>query len=448
MITDLTKGSPAKVILFFSLPIILGNVFQQVYLFVDTVIVGRFINYQALAGVGVTNGLTFLVFGFVNGITSGLGIRTAQLFGAGDMKRMRHSVGTSLTICIEMTILLTFLALLLTGPVLNLMDVNPEIHSYSYDYLMVVYSGIFAQVGYNIISCILRALGDSRTPLYFLILSSVLNVVLDLLFITRFGWGVRGAAFATVIAQTTSAALCFFYAFSHFPELKLRADDFRMDYRFAWEHLRIGIPMALQFSITATGIVILQSALNDFPATYIAGFTAASKVQSLFVLVPISFGVAIASYVGQNYGAGEIGRVRRGVNVTLLMIVAVCIVMSTSMILLSRPMTSLFLSPDTGGQETPIFKAAGEYLGVSAMFFPFLYILFLYRNALQGVGRTLLPLLAGVLELVIRTVASMTLPKHFGYNGVILSDVLAWVGACVMLVISYMIQMPKSIKKE
>ena len=190
MITDLTKGSPAKVILFFSLPIILGNVFQQVYLFVDTVIVGRFINYQALAGVGVTNGLTFLVFGFVNGITSGLGIRTAQLFGAGDMKRMRHSVGTSLTICIEMTILLTFLALLLTGPVLNLMDVNPEIHSYSYDYLMVVYSGIFAQVGYNIISCILRALGDSRTPLYFLILSSVLNVVLDLLFITRFGWGV------------------------------------------------------------------------------------------------------------------------------------------------------------------------------------------------------------------------------------------------------------------
>ena len=198
-----------------------------------------------------------------------------------------------------------------------------------------------------------------------------------------------------------------------------------MNYSFAWEHLRIGIPMALQFSITATGIVILQSALNDFPATYIAGFTAASKVQSLFVLVPISFGVAIASYVGQNYGAGEIGRARRGVNVTLFMIVAVCIVMSTSMILLSRPMTSLFLSPDTGGQEIPIFEAAREYLGISAIFFPFLYILFLYRNALQGVGRTLLPLLAGVLELVIRTVASLTLPKHFGYNGVILSDVLA-----------------------
>lgn len=443
MTNDLTKGSPARVIFFFSLPIILGNLFQKVYDFVDSVIVGRFINYEALAGVGLTNGFTFMVLGFVWGVTSGLGIRTAQLYGAGDMKGMRRSVGTSLIISAALSVFLTVAALLLTGPLLHLIRTQEAVYNYAYTYLIIMFAGITAQVAYNMISCILRALGDSRTPLYFLIFSSVLNVCMDLLFIVVFGWGVAGAAYATVLAQAVSAALCFLYAFRRYPELKLSADDFRTSWAFVWEHLRIGIPMALQFSITAMGIVILQAALNIYPPTYIAGFAAASKVQSLFVLVPISFGVAIASYVGQNYGAGEIGRVRKGVNATLVMILAICVVMSLSMVAFAKPMTSLFLSADAGEMVTPIFRAARRYLHFSAMFFPFLYVIFLYRNALQGVGRTLLPLLAGVLELVIRTVASLTLPRLYGYDGVIFSDVSAWIGACIMLVISYIVQMPK-----
>ena len=443
MVNDLTKGSPARVIFYFSLPIILGNLFQKVYDFVDSVIVGRFINYEALAGVGITNGFTFMGLGFVWGVTAGLGILTAQLFGAGDMKGMRRSVGTSLIISAGLSVFLTVTALLLTAPLLHLIKTGDQVYPYAYRYLMIMFAGITPQVAYNMISCILRALGDSRTPLYFLIFSSVLNVGMDLLFIVRFGWGVGGAAFATVLAQTISAGLCFLYAFRRFPELRLSREDFRTDWPFIWEHLRLGLPMALQFSITATGIVILQAALNIFPPTYIAGFTAASKGQSLFVLVPISFGVAIASYVGQNYGAGEIGRARKGVNATLIMILTVCVVMSVSMVTFSRPLTSLFLSSDAGEMVTPIFRAARRYLSISAMFFPFLYVIFLYRNALQGVGRTLLPLLAGVLELVLRTVASMTLPRRFGYDGVIFSDVSAWIGACIMLVISYIIQMPK-----
>ena len=447
MVNDLTKGNPAKVILSFSLPVILGNIFQQVYNFVDTVIVGRFINYEALAGVGITNCFTFLVLGFVWGITSGLSIRTAQLFGAKDMDGMRRSVGTSLIICVAMTLLLTLLTLVLTAPLLKLINTGPEVYDYAHDYLIVIFGGVFAQVAYNMISYILRALGDSKTPLYFLIFSSVLNVGLDLLFIITFGWGVRGAAFATVLAQAISALFCFIYAFRRYPELKLTRKDFQTDWAFAWEHLRIGIPMALQFSITATGIVILQAALNIFPPTYIAGFTAASKVQSLFVQIPIAFGVAIASYVGQNWGAGEIGRVRKGVNATLVMILCVCVVMSTTMTLLSHPMTSLFLNADAGEMVAPIYDASHRYLRVTAVFFPFLYLIFLYRNALQGVGKTFLPLMAGVLELVIRTVAALTLPRHFGYDGIVFTDVLSWIGACILLLISYFVQMPRAQKK-
>lgn len=444
MIVDLTKGSPARVIFFFSLPIILGNIFQKLYEFVDTVIVGRFINYEALAGVGITTGFTFFGNGFVWGVTAGLGIRTAQLFGARDMDGMRRSIGTSLIICTFLSALLTAVMLLLTGPMLRMINTGPEIFGYAYKYLIMLYAGLTGSIAYNMISCILRAIGDSKTPLYFLIFSSVLNIALDLWFILSFGWGVRGAAFATVLSQAISAILCFAYAFWRYPEIRLSAGDFRTDWSFIWEHLRIGIPMALQFSITAIGVVILQGALNIFPPTYIAGFAAASKVQNLFVLVPVSFGIAIASYVGQNWGAGEIRRVRQGVNATLLMVLTVCAVLSTVMVIFARPMTSLFLNAEAGEMVTPIYRASSRYLNISAMFFPFLYVIFLYRNALQGVGRTFLPLMAGVLELVIRCVASLTLPRHYGYDGVIISDVLAWVGASLMLIISYIIQMPKA----
>ena len=444
MVNDLTKGSPAKVIFIYSLPIILGNVFQQVYNLVDTIIVGRFVSYQALAGVGITNGLTFFVLGFISGITSGLGIRTAQLFGAGDMKGLKRSVGTSIIISIVLAAVLTVLSVSLIGPMLHLIGTGDDIFEYSRDYLVILFSGIAAQTAYNLISCILRALGDSRTPLYFLIFSSLLNVVLDITFITRFGMGVKGAAFATAISQAVSAILCFVYAFRRYPELNISGKDFRTSWSFVWEHLRIGIPMALQFSITAVGIIMLQAALNAFPATYIAGFSAANKVQNVGALVAISFGVAIANYVGQNYGAGDIRRVRKGVNATLVMTLSVCVVASALISIFAGPLTSLFLNPDITGDVSDIYYASSSYLYMSAIFFPFLYVLFVFRNALQGVGKTFLPLMAGVLELVIRGVASAILPKTMGYIGITLVDVLAWVGACLWLFVSYMVQMPKN----
>ncbi len=449
MTQDLTRGNPAKVILLYSLPIILGNVFQQVYNLVDTVIVGRYLGFQALAGVGITGGLNFLVLGFAFGITGGLGIRIAQFFGSKDYERMRKSVGTSLIICLGLSALLTLLALALLPWFLRLISTPESIYTYAHDYIFVVFAGILATVAYNMVSCILRALGDSKTPLYFLIFSSVLNVGLDMLCIVVFHWGVTGAAVATVASQLISAVLCFVYAFRRYPEIRLKLSDFRTNWSFIWKHLCIGLPMALQFSITAFGIVILQSALCGFQDTYIAGFSAASRVQSLGSTVGVSFGVAMANYAGQNYGAGEIGRVRSGVNWTILIAFGVCAVASTIMSVFADGLTSMFMDKSTTIESAEhiaeVYYASKQYLYMSAIFFPFLYILFVYRNALQGIGKTFWPLMAGVLELIIRVVASAILPKVMGYPGIALIDVLAWVGACTVLAISYYLQMPKQV---
>ncbi len=442
MVRDLTKGRPANVILLFAFPIILGNVFQQVYSVVDSIIVGRYVNYQALAGVGITNGLTFFIFGFVLGITSGLGIMTAQFFGAKNYKRMRQSLGTGFIICIGLSVLLTTFALLSIHPSLHFIGASDEIYEYSHNYLAITYIGLTTQIAYNMVACICRALGDSKTPLYFLIFSSVLNIALDLLFVKTFGWGVKGVAWATVVAQLVSAIFCFVYVFTRHVELRLSREDFRTSWNFIWEHLRVGLPMALQFSITAFGVIVLYSALNNFPTTYIAGFTTASKIQSLGMLVPISLGVAIANYVGQNYGAGNLVRMRVGVNSALIMAIAVCAVVSATMAYFAQPLTSMFLEENVAGNVSEIYNASTQYLYISALFFPFLFVLFIYRNALQGVGKTFMPLMAGVAELLIRVIASLILPQYFGYQGVILVDVLAWVGACTLLFISYRIQMP------
>lgn len=443
---DLTRGNPAKVIVIYALPIILGNVFQQLYNVVDLIIVGRFISYQALAGVGITNGLTFFILGFVMGITSGMAIRTAQLVGAGDLNGMRRSVATSLLLCLASCVVLTVFSVLLARPLLRLIGTGEEIFGFASTYLIIIYAGVSTQIAYNMISCILRALGDSRTPLYFLIFSSLLNIVIDLLFIVIFDMGVKGAAYGTVISQGLSALLCFIYAFWKYPYLRLSRKDFNTSASFIWEHLRIGLPMAFQMSIIAIGIVLLQAALNAFPSTYIAGFTAANKIQNFGSLIAVSMGVAIANFVGQNYGAGYMSRVREGVRVTLIITLSACVVISILMVVLSRPLTSLFLtSGDVAGAVSldEIYTASGKYLLTSAIFFPFLFELFIYRNALQGVGKTFWTLMAGILELVIRCATSFTLPVLFGYTGLIFVDVLAWVGAGLLQLVAYYKVLPK-----
>lgn len=448
MTKDLTQGSPGKVIFLFAVPIIIGNICQQIYNLVDTIIVGRFVNFQALAGIGAVNGLNFCVLNFLIGFTGGLGILIAQAFGSGDMSRMRRSFATSLTLCVIVTVIMTALSLRFLNPMLKLIRTPSYIYVYAYDYISVIFSGLFTQVAYNIIAATLRALGDSKTPLYFLIFSSVLNIGLDLLFILTFNMGIKGAAIATVISQLTSAILCFLYALYRYPEIRLRREDFATDRPFVWEHFRVSFPMAFQFSIIGIGIVMLQYALNDFPATYIAGFTAASKIDNLCCITAVSIGVAMANYSGQNYGAGKYGRIRQGVNASLLICLVVYVIVAIIMGFFAEPLTTLFLEKDIGNNASEIYYAAKTYLLMCVAFFPFLFPIFVYRNALQGMGYAMLPLISGLLELIIRTVASLTLPLAIGYIGIVLVDASSWVGACLLLGISYYIITAKQFKTK
>ena len=312
MVKDLTTGSPARLIIGFSLPLLAGNLFQQFYSMADTIVVGRSIGVDALAAVGSTGAISFLVLGFVIGLTGGFSVVVAQKFGAGDEREVRRAVAMSVYLSVLLTIVLTAVSVLCTRPLLNFMQTPANIYDDAYAYIVVIFAGTGAIIFYNLLSGVLRALGDSRTPLYFLILSSVINVALDLVFILVFGMGVAGAAYATVAAQVLSGLLCLLYMAKKFPILRFHKSDWAWNGRLVVHHLRLGLPMAFQFSVTAIGVMILQGAINGFGSSVVAGYTAASKVEQLTTQPMMTFGITMATYGGQNLGAGRLDRIRQG----------------------------------------------------------------------------------------------------------------------------------------
>lgn len=436
---DMTNGSPMNLMVHFSIPLLIGNIFQQLYSMVDTMIVGRFMNSKALAAVGTTGPLNFLVIGFIIGITGGFAVIVAQRYGARDEVGLRKSVATSILLCVVVTILITWLSVITTMPLLRLINTPDDIIKDAYNYIVVIYWGIAATVLYNMLACILRALGDSKTPLYFLIVSSVLNIVLDLVFIINFHMGVAGAAWATVISQAVSGILCFFYTIKKYPILHLKKSDFTLDWKLMKKHLSIGLPMAFQFSITAIGIVILQGALNLFGSVKIAAYTAASKVEQLVMQPAQTFGVTMANYAGQNLGANRIDRIKDGVSKCSILSLLFCVLAIFVMNVFGEPLCNLFLSE----RDPEIIDAAMLYLRTCSYFFAFVSLIFVYRNALQGIGRSFMPLMAGVFELVIRSVVAFTLPNAMGYLGICFAGPFAWVGACIPLAITYFIVIKK-----
>lgn len=433
MAKDLTSGNPTRLILSYSVPLLIGNVFQQLYSMVDAIIVGKCIGVDALAAVGATGGLSFLVIGFCTGLTSGFAVIAAQKYGAKDMDGLRHSVGISIILSVFTTIIMTVLSLLTSKLLLELMNTPNNIIGDAQKFINVIFMGIACTMFYNIMACILRAIGDSKTPLYFLIVSSVLNIVLDLVFILCFHMGVEGAGIATVISQGVAGALCLIYTKRKYDILKLTKKDFIYDSKFAWKHWQIGLPMALQFSVTAVGCLILQGALNLFGSTTIAAYTAASKVEQLVTQPAGTFGVTMANYAGQNLGAGRIDRVKEGVKkcsvITLIFAVAASIIL----LLFGKQLTGLFVD----GKEIEVFESAQIYLMIIAIFLPVLNMLFVYRNALQGVGRSFMPFMAGVFELIARTVCAFTLPAIIGFTGICLAGPMAWLAATIPLAFAY-----------
>lgn len=440
---DMTKGEPFKLILLYSLPMLIGQVFQQLYSMFDTLIVGRLLGTDALAAVGNTGPMNFLVLGFMYGMTSGFAVVTAQKFGSRDEEALKRSVAMNIMLNLITGAVITVIACIMARPLLVVTNTPERLLEQSHSYIFTIFAGIMFIVLYNGCSCILRAVGDSRTPLYFLVISSVLNIGLDYLFIAGFSMGVEGAAYATVISQAVSFVLCFIWIICKFPILHVKLRHFRWNNRFAMSHLSLGMNMGFQFSITAVGVVILQGALNVFGPEKMAAYTAAQKVEQLATLAAGVFGVTMANYAGQNLGAGRIDRVRSGVTKANILTISFAVIAALIAWFFCDQLTLIFLDK---AQVNPavleeILQASRIYLHLCSLFFPVLFVLFIYRNTLQGIGRGFWPLMGGVFELIARTAGAYFLPSLMGYTGICASGPAAWIAATVPLAVAYYIIM-------
>lgn len=433
MVKNMTAGSPIRLILSFTVPLLIGNVFQQFYNIADIIIVGRTIGVHALAAVGASGPLFMALLGLTIGLTSGFSVITGQRFGAGDDDGVRRSVAMSAMLAIGLTVLLTAIASWQMPLLMKLMNISDELYADSYSYISIITYGIVAMMMYNLLACICRALGDSRTPLYFLMLSSVLNVILALLFIMQFGWGVPGSAVALVIAQGASALLCFAYMRHRFPILRLRRSDWIPNREFAWQHLRLGLPMAMQFMIISLGILAIQSVCNTFGPETIAGFVSATRIEQLAMQPMISFGIAMAVYSAQNYGAHKHDRIRQGVRQCSFVSLGFCILAIAAMLFYGPELISIF----TTDHDDMLMEQALLYLHTSVPFYVFLGQIFVYRNALQGMGISSVPLISSIIELVLRGLSAFILAGMWGFFGICCASPICWVAACLFTAGSY-----------
>lgn len=440
---DMTVGNPMKIILGFTLPIFIGNVFQQFYNMADAVIVGKFVGNKALAAVGSTGTIMFLIYGFVVGMTAGFTVLTAQKFGAGDMKGMRKTVAGAGILSFVVGALLTILFMAFMKPLLILMNTPSDIFADAYSYIMIVSGGILAQMLYNLLSSILRALGNSKLPLVFLIISALLNIVLDLVFIVGFGMGAKGAAVATVIAQGVSGILCLFYIIAKIPILHLKREDLDVGSTIYKNQLRIGVPMALQYSITAIGTMMVQSSLNILGSTLVAAYTATGKIEQVVTQAYVAMGTTMATYAAQNMGAGSVKRIREGFKACTVIGVVYSFVAAGFIMTVGKYMTYLFVSEDVD----IIMNSVDIYLKCIGIFFIPLAVVNIYRNGIQGLGYGLLPMMAGVAELIGRGVVAVIAGAKRSYPGVCLAGPAAWVLAGGLLIVMYYFIMNVNMRK-
>ena len=443
MIKDMTKGTPWKLIFFFMVPVCCGNIFQNFYNIVDSMIVGRFLGVEALAAVGSTGSINFLVIGWITGMTSGFGIQLSQAFGANDHKRLRHYLAMSVYLCIGLAVLMTGGLLLANGLILHWMNTPEDIFFNTKKYLGIIYAGLPVTILYNMLATIARALGDSKTPLYFLVLSSVLNIILDYVFVAILPFGVAGAAYATVLAQAVSAVLCLVYVWKKFTIIHFTKKDAIIKGNSIYSLLSMGIPMGLQFSITAIGTMIVQASLNTLGATYIAAYSATMKIQNIMIQIYPALGTAIATYTGQNYGAGEMKRIKQGVNACLIMEAIYSVfVMSLSWSIL--PMAVRIFAEDPTGE---LYMIACQMFRISMWFFFPLGSIFIYRNVLQGLGNGFVPMLGGVFELIARAFVVYVFFDAMQFIAICISDPAAWMSALIPLIPYYYWFMNKKMKE-
>ena len=432
-VKDLTVGEPARLIFCFTLPLLAGNIFQQLYGFVDTLIVGRFLGVQALAAVGCTGSLMFLMLGFVIGLTSGFSIYTGQRFGAKDFEGLRKSAAACIILSIISSIILTVVGVTFCRELLEFMETPPEIIEGAYSFISIVYAGIIFFVMLQMQTNLIRAHGDSKMPTVIQAITLCVNILLEPVAIIFLGLGIPGAAIASLVAIALGNIACVYYITKKIPLLHIKREDWKFDKKFIWQHLRIGLPMGFQSSIIAIGAVVLQIALNNLGSLAVASYAASQKVDAVAIMPMMSFGIAVAAYTAQNFGAKKFDRIFDGVKKCIWMSCSFSIAVAIFNILFGADIIRLFVGE---GQEEVV--AYGQlFLVVNGVCYWILSLLFVFRFALQGLGKSFVPTLAGTMELFMRIAAAIFLVDKLGYLGACLANPMAWIGACIPLAIAF-----------
>lgn len=439
---ELTSGSPIKLITLFMLPIFLGNIFQQLYNLADALIVGRIIGINALAAVGATSPIIFMIISFIFASTQGFTVITAQKFGAREYDLVKKSLAASIVLSAALTIIVTLISAPFSYQMLAFLRTPADIIHMADTYLFIMLVGIFATVFYNLSSNIIRALGDSKTPLYFLIFASILNVFLDIYFIVNLKMGIVGAGWATVLSQAISTILCLTFMFWKFPILRLKKDDWIVSKDFYMEHLRVGIPMGFQMSVLSIGIIALQFVLNGFGSVAVAAFTTAMRVDQLFTQVYLALGATMAVFAAQNFGAKKLSRIKEGAKASILIAFITSIFSILVLTFFSGDLVALFMSE----VDPEVVRLAEIYLHILMIFFFFLGVLLIFRNILQGMGSVMAPLASGIAELIARTACAFIFGHYFGYVGICTATPAAWAAAALVLFIGYKISLIKHVK--
>ncbi|WP_294539819.1 MATE family efflux transporter [uncultured Bacteroides sp.] len=427
---EMTVGPALPLLLKFTMPLLMGNLLQQTYSLVDAAIVGKFLGIHSLASVGASTSVIFLILGFCNGCCGGFAIPVAQKFGARDYSTMRTFISVSQKLAVGMSVAVAFITSLLCADILRLMQTPQNIFDGAYQYLLVTFIGIPFTFFYNLLSSIIRALGDSKTPFWFLLLSTVLNIFLDLFCILTLGWGVAGAAIATVFSQGISAVLCYRYMYRKFEILQGTPQERRFCWKPARTLLAIGVPMGLQFSITAIGSIMLQSANNALGTACVAAFTSAMRIKMFFICTFESLGIAMATFSGQNYGAGRPERVWQGIKASTGIMLLYTVFTFVLLMAGAKNFALIFVEPT----ETEILRDTELFLHVACSFFPALGLLCILRYTIQGVGFTNLAMFSGVAEMIARIAVSLYAVPAFGFLAVCFGDPMAWVAADLFLI--------------
>lgn len=435
-VTDMTKGSTSKHIFKFAIPILIGNIFQQIYNLADTAIVGKYIDSDALAAVGVTGNITFFMFSLIIGLTGGIAIVMSQYFGAGDIKAVKRTFGTSIYAILGAIIIVTIMGLILAMPLLKVLDTPDNIIDSAYSYLRIIIIGMFAMIIYNWMASVLRALGDSITPLIFLALSSVINIVLDLIFIIKFNMGVEGAAWATVIAQTVSAILCVAYGFWKLPILRVNKYNLQLDTKLLSLMLKVGLPSGIQSSFISVSVMLMQKSINAYGSVVVAGYIGAVKLEQIAMQFGFSVSMATGTFTGQNVGAGKYDRVREGVKVSNIMIAIGCAVLSPLIFLFGEVFMKMFVDMEADN-ATEVMAYGGEYLRIMAFALVTVGILQVFQQMLRSAGDVSITMIMGFCEVLTRVIIAFTFSGVFGRIGIWWATPITWIVAMIIGFIRY-----------